>query len=99
MVIGLQHKSAFTIQRDAMSYRAAFELADASRAERRFGAVASRQACKYDILHGRLQWRGQTYNVGITVGQEGDGKPANLAVGHERFVACLTELDLLPPEN
>jgi len=24
---------------------------------------------------------------------------ANLAVGHERFVACLTELGLLPPEN
>ena len=24
---------------------------------------------------------------------------ANLAIGHERFVACLTELDLLTPEN
>ena len=58
-----------------MRYRAALEAADASRAERRVGAVASRQACKYDILDRRLQWRRQTDNVAVAVGQEGNGKP------------------------
>ena len=51
LVVGLQHKAAFAIQRDTMRYRAALEVADASRAERGVGAVAGRKACKDDILH------------------------------------------------
>ena len=51
LVVGLQHKPAFAIQRDAMRYRTALEVADASRAERGVGAVAGRKACKDDILH------------------------------------------------
>src|SRR5438105_11720369 len=51
LVIGLQHKAVFAIERNTMRYRAALEVADASRAERGIDAVAGRKACKDDILH------------------------------------------------
>src|SRR6185369_17793508 len=62
LVVGLQHKAAFAIQRDAMRYRAALEMADASRTERGIGTVAGRKACKDDVFHHRLQWRRQADN-------------------------------------
>ena len=96
LVVGLQHKAAFAIQRDAMRYRAALEVADASRAESRVGAVASRKARKHDILHDWLQWRRQADNVAVAIGQEGDGKPVGQqAVRHlgqfERLVVTVRQ--------
>ena len=96
LVVGLQNKAAFAIQRDAMRYRAALEVTDASRAERGVGAVAGRKACKDDIPHDRLQWRRQTDNVAVTIGQEGDGKPVRQqAVRHlgqfERLVVTVRQ--------
>jgi hypothetical protein len=57
LVVRIQHEMAIRIQRHPMRRRAALEIADASLAEGRVGAVAGRKAQEHDILDHRLKRR------------------------------------------
>src|ERR1043166_2910151 len=72
LVIGLQYKLPFCIQRPAMGRRAALECTDAPRAESRICTVARRKAHEHDIFDHWLKRCRETDDVPLPIGQESD---------------------------
>src|SRR5262245_43148814 len=75
LVVGLDHKLPFCIQRHAMGRWAALENADAPRAEIRVGTVASGKARENDVSDHGLKRCRKADDVAFAVGQEGNGEP------------------------
>ena len=71
LIVGLQHKAAFRIQRHTMGRRAALETADAAFAESWKGAVASRKTYERNIFdHGLQRRREYEYPMPIEHGRQ-----------------------------
>src|SRR5262245_5896618 len=75
LVVGLQYKLAFCIQRHAMGRRAALEIADAARAESRVSTVAGGKTREDDIPDHGLKRCRKADDVALAIGQEGDRQP------------------------
>src|SRR5262245_45437245 len=75
LVVGLQHKLPFCVQRHAMGRWAAPVDSDAPRAEGRVGTVAGGKAREDDVLDHGLKRRRKADDVALAVGQERNSQP------------------------